>query len=1405
MVSFHSLSRLPRRVISLVASAVMVLAVVPAVTLLTATAANAAGNPVQVNSTLEGCRRPAALAKCTYNAQQNQSDFTTGDLGKEWAELDFVPHRLTLQNNGADQTFSIELAADNMLNGKLGYDLIKQGWDSTFNTAAVNMFTGDCGASPSVTEANNHESGIVGGIDTTLTTKLTLHLAPGDVCFVSYEVRLGLGAHLFSGSSLQTQILNGDDTSAGQKTVSIPVKEIAPQVATTTASASTNTNFTWAVNKSATPDTININSCDPAATEPNVGFTVNYTRTEHTGTGLHVTGTITVKNPGVRTLTTHNITDTVTDSDGSGPYPATVADTTITVGPADANGPGIATTTFAVDIPLPVGTLSNSATVTYDDPDQPGQVLAGLTTASTPVTVSVTQTTSNSTADITDTEDFVGAANGLQFKRTSTPAMSAFAASDTFNKNGVTGSGSYSISKIVKATTPGNFNATLRDAVSLLPSDGGTSSASDDPATAHADVTIHVTAANPTIAITKNVNVAPTSNATFNFTITNNQDNTTYPTSVTVLANQTSGTGSAISVTPSNAGYTITETPAAGYSGTTTNIGNLALCGSATPTINNTRLLGAVRVHKLLDGPAADADTHFTFSVSCDNGYTTTLNVTGEGFDTTGNAIPTGTSCTITEDLPLPGGWTFKTSVPDDGGAVSSQTNGAGNTVTITNLRDVGEIKIVKSLQGDVAGASTSFSFDWSCASEDQTYSDSGTVTIDPVNDLHPYKIVGDIPTGVECTVTENPASDANWELTTSNGVAVTSAATDSSANTASFTNTRKLGRLVVNKTVTGPIADAPLTFTFEYSCADGAYTGTISVTVDATTKTGTNHSASDIPVGVTCTIAEQGPDGHWTLTTTVPDEGSATSEAGTTEGNTVSFTNDRVLGAIQVQKVLDGPVAGAEHSFTFSVVCASQDGTYQHTFTPTIDPTVDDTWTSGAVIPTGVSCTVTETGTYAHWQLETVSPESGIAVSGAEDNLVIVTNARDFGHVTVVKVLDGDIAGAETVFTFHVECPGVDQELLPDLTVDAALTDSASTDDVIPTGVECTVTEIGTYEHWTLESVSPSDPENEVIGAATSTAEDGTANTVTFTNLRDVGQIEVDKTRLGEVAGAQTVFTFDITCPDFPAYDQQVVVDTTDSSTASNSSGDIPTGVSCTVTEGATPGGQQTVPDVGGRDVTVPGSAAFTNQRLTGPLQLVKSVTPDTGSYNPADANNTLTYTLTLSEPAPGQLDHTNVVVTDYIPGFDPADTTSGKTTYVDGSATCATGCPVSYDSDKHLLTWDVGNYNHDDAPLVMTFKVTIDRPTPAADGAIPAEQIDNVGFVASLQQPKTPSNEVVVPVIAVLGEKVVKPPTEPEVLPFTGSALPVRASAYLGGLLIAVGVALSATTRRRRRQMEI
>jgi len=642
MVKVHALSRLPRRALSLVASTAMVFAVVPAVTLLTATAAEAAGNPVQVNVSLEACKRAApAPAKCTYGGAGDT--FTPGNLGKNWAELDFVPHRLTLKNNGPDQTFSIEIAADNQLPDQLGYDLIKQGWDSTFNTATPGMFSAGCG-NPSVTEENNHENGIVGGVDTTLTDKLTITMAADTTCLVSYEIRLGLGSHQFSGSSLQSQVLNGDDSSAGQMTISLPVKDILPQVATTTAEASTNTDYTWGVTKTGT-DSLAINSCLPAPTEPNVSFHVAYTRTAHAASGLTVTGTITLKNPSARTLTTNNITDTVTDSDDGHHYAADVADTTITVPPADADGPGTASTTFSVDIPAPIGTLSNSATVTYDDPDQPGQVLVGLTSASTPVTISVTQTTTNATATLTDDESILSGA-GVSFKRTSAPAMSSFATSDEFTKN-LTNSGSYDISKIVWSTTPQNGTVVLRDAVDVDPTDGGAN------ADAHKDVTLTVTAANPTVTITKHVDIAPTgaNGATFGFTITSNDDPTkSWPASVTIPQGDTEHTGAAVTVEPSASGYSIDETPAPGYSAAATSIdGPVALCGTVAKDVYDTRDLGHVTVTKVLDGPIAGADHTFTFDVSCPSiSFTTKLYVTGDGSSSTEDVIPTGTACTIT-------------------------------------------------------------------------------------------------------------------------------------------------------------------------------------------------------------------------------------------------------------------------------------------------------------------------------------------------------------------------------------------------------------------------------------------------------------------------------------------------------------------------------------------------------------------------------------------------------------------------------------------------------------------------------------------------------------------------------------------------------------------------------------
>ena len=477
------------------------------------------------------------------------------------------------------------------------------------------------------------------------------------------------------------------------------------------------------------------------------------------------------------------------------------------------------------------------------------------------------------------------------------------------------------------------------------------------------------------------------------------------------------------------------------------------------------------------------------------------------------------------------------------------------------------------------------------------------------------------------------------------------------------------------------------------------------------------------------------------------------------------TITNTRRVGKITVNKSIAGDPVGTSRQFSFDVDCPGT--TWDQTLNLDLSGALSGSVDSGN-IPTGTVCTVTE-GTHALYSV-TVSPVSGsVTVPGHVD----FTNTRDTGVITVNKTNVGDPIAAQTAYTFHVDCPGTayDQDIQIDLT---GATAGSGQSGAIPTGMACTVTE-GSHSGWTSVSV----PAN---GAVT------VPGSVDFTNTRDTDAITVTKSIVGVVAGASTVFKFDIVCPSAPGYNQVLTLDASTAAPAVSSQ--IPTGVQCDVVEEATTGWQQTTPAVGGVAVTVPGSAAFTNTRLTGQLQLAKSVTPALGSYTVGDPSNTLTYTLSLSPT--GGLDHTNVVVTDYIPGYDPADTKSGKTSYVNGSATCSTGCSASYDASQHLLSWGVGSVAHDASPVVMTFKVTIDRPAFSPTVGLPVETIDNVGFVQSLQQARTPSNQVKTPVTAVLGVKVVRTPH----LPFTG--LPAKQLSLLALLMLTAGGVLSSVRRK-------
>jgi uncharacterized repeat protein (TIGR01451 family) len=205
-----------------------------------------------------------------------------------------------------------------------------------------------------------------------------------------------------------------------------------------------------------------------------------------------------------------------------------------------------------------------------------------------------------------------------------------------------------------------------------------------------------------------------------------------------------------------------------------------------------------------------------------------------------------------------------------------------------------------------------------------------------------------------------------------------------------------------------------------------------------------------------------------------------------------------------------------------------------------------------------------------------------------------------------------------------------------------------------------------------------------------------------------------------------------------------------------------------------------------------------------SGAMTLVKAVSPVAGNGVVVEFGDTLTYTLTAT--ATGNLDQPNVVVTDYVPGYDPARPGSGSTTYVMGSAACigAGTCTVTGPDANGLITWNLGDMAAGTSRQV-TFQVTIDDVT-GEDGATVAVDILNAGAVKSDRTPVTPSNEVKTPVTKVLGVKTPNeeqpsagPVTQPGTLPHTGAGIPLGATVGGGLALLAMGMLLTGVGRRR------
>jgi uncharacterized repeat protein (TIGR01451 family) len=180
------------------------------------------------------------------------------------------------------------------------------------------------------------------------------------------------------------------------------------------------------------------------------------------------------------------------------------------------------------------------------------------------------------------------------------------------------------------------------------------------------------------------------------------------------------------------------------------------------------------------------------------------------------------------------------------------------------------------------------------------------------------------------------------------------------------------------------------------------------------------------------------------------------------------------------------------------------------------------------------------------------------------------------------------------------------------------------------------------------------------------------------------------------------------------------------------------------------------------------------------GDLTLTKHVSKDSAEYG-----DNLVYTLNVA--ATGNLDQTNVVVTDKVPT---------GTTYVDNSAACISPCTAT--EAGGTVTWTVGTLAAGSS-MALTFQVTVDQATPAADGSIPATKVDDTGTASSDQEPLVQSNKVSTVIVAVLGEKVIrKPTTKPSSLPFTGLPFPLWPALALSLAMVLVGTAVSIGLRQ-------
>ena len=595
----------------------------------------AASDPSHVSFTLEGCRlENGAFIEATVTCED--AAYTSGNLGKEWNELDLVPHRLTTQLGSqadATTTYTFGIAADREEGGAPGYDVLSA---PVVNAAKSHASCQVTSGAETIIDPG------VGGTDKSIGRLVTITQNKGTTCVIDWYERLALGSHLFSGSSLHTNRTNQQFSTSGigAADVSIPVNEILPQELSKTMTAEVGQTYTWDVTKSANPTSLSFtNTCADTAgsRSAQVQITVSWTRSGPTASGATTIMTeVTAINPAHRTITVQ-ATDKIYEGSGQTTLLHQVTGSAVDV-PANTSMVVLSHTQVYSGSAT---TFNDVATATYTD-KLTGITVPGATSATAWATSQPAGgTPANASVVVSDTESITG--TGLAFS-VAAPSVGAFtggyvAGASTTDPVGwqftATNSGSVTFTKTVTIDQPRITSGTLSDTATIT----GDGQSVLDTASASVGITA---AASASLQINKTIpagSLRTGESVTFNFDISG-------PGGFSDDAAITFNFGDALSKSTTLMGlapgtYTVHEVPQANWADHTDQVDTMALPDCAgSVSFNNSTLAPDLSILKTADDATVTAGDPIGFAIQLENSSETGTGVAKDVM--LGDALPFG-------------------------------------------------------------------------------------------------------------------------------------------------------------------------------------------------------------------------------------------------------------------------------------------------------------------------------------------------------------------------------------------------------------------------------------------------------------------------------------------------------------------------------------------------------------------------------------------------------------------------------------------------------------------------------------------------------------------------------------------------------------------------------------------